>query len=308
MCARPASPYTCGVDANTRPRLNSRVPLLAGILLAGIVLVLVTVGVDGPVAFVSVLLAAIAGALGVLVWAARRMRHQRDDFESELTGWAQAQAAQAERLRLARDLHDLASHGLGLMTVRAAAARATVTGTSGALPAGCQTECAAAQAECLTALGDIEDLGRQATTELRRMLTVLRTEGADRPYRPVESVADIAQIVADAERAGLLCTLEIDDLATTSASTQLAVCQVVREGLNNVARHAGPVRAMVTIRRCPDGISVLITDNGPACGWQQQPGVGAGLAGLAERLEAIGGSIQTGCDDGGFRLEATIPT
>lgn len=188
-----------------RPVLRSRGWLVAGATLAALLLVISTVGVDQPVLATAAAAVAVVVAVLVLAWAALHERRQRREYENELTAWAAERAVQSERLRIARDLHDLASHGLGLITLRAAAAR--------------RTHGPDADAERGAALADIERAGRDATTELRRMLTVLREPGSDAPLRPAETMADLPAIVAAASRVGVVATLDAVPDAPVSASS-----------------------------------------------------------------------------------------
>lgn len=106
-----------------RPRLHSRAWLVAAAVVVALTLNAALINVHPPVPPLIALLLFAAACLGAVVWAFVRTRRQRRAFENELASWAADRAARDERLRLARELHDLASHGLGLITVRAAAAR-----------------------------------------------------------------------------------------------------------------------------------------------------------------------------------------
>ena len=267
--------------------------LVAAAVLIGLVLPLLVVGANGPATMILPL-AVAALAVVVSAWTLQRTRSQRRLYEERLSAWAAEQATQAERLRIARDLHDLVSHGLGLITVRAAAAGRT------AGPDG--------DTERANALADIEQVSRETTRELRRMLTVLRTRGAgSAPLRPADSLGDLPAIVQAANHAGLVATLDADDLGDVSAGTQLTVCAVVREGLNNTARHAGPTRVHVRVHRAMDEIVTSIQDAGPESRWRPQPGAGHGLKGLSERVTALGGTLHADPGDPGFQLTARIP-
>lgn len=273
--------------------LRNRVWLGALAVLGLIGLVLMAGGAQPAPLVVAVLGAALVLALLTVITAAVISRRRRLAHEEQLTAWAAERAAGAERLRIARDLHDLASHGLGLITVRAAAAR-TVSG-----PAG--------EAERSRALADIEQAGRAATTELRRMLAVLRTPGDEAPLRPASTLADLPGIVAEAAAAGVAAEVRVDDLGPVSAGVQLTVCAVVREALANVARHAGPVPARVSVHRRDGDVVARVEDAGPAAGWRSVPGAGVGLTGLAERVAAHAGAISAGLAGGGFRVEVRLP-
>ncbi|MET4225914.1 signal transduction histidine kinase [Oerskovia enterophila] len=292
MCGGRRVPRLRWMETTARPVLRSRVWPIAGGLVVALVLGLATLGVGRPVETLAVLLAATAVAAGVLAWALVRSRRERRAFEDDLTGWAAERAAQAERLRIARDLHDLASHGLGLITVRAASAR-TVPGPSG-------------DAERARALADIERAGRDATTELRRMLRVLRGPGDDAPLRPAETLADLPRVVATARSAGLDVALDAEEVVA-SAGAGLCVCTVVREALANALRHAGQTRASVVLGRDAEGLRLVVEDEGPVSGWEPHPGSGMGLAGLRERVESLGGSLVAGPAGRGFRVTVVLP-
>lgn len=294
MCGTDRKPRIGRVEPTARPVPRSRVWLTTAVTLAALTIMLGFTGVAQPVTVLATVLVYAGIAVGVLAWALVRGRQQRRAYEDELTAWAAERAAQAERLRIARDLHDLASHGLGLITVRAAAAR-TMDGPDG-------------DTERSRALADIERTGRAATTELRRMLAVLRAPGDDAaPLRPAETLDDLPGIIEAARAGGVVATLDADDLRDVSAGVQLTVCAAVREGLSNAARHAGPTGAHVVVRRVPGATVVTVADDGPVPGWQPHPGAGQGLAGLGERVATLGGTLRTATDGGGFRLTVRLP-
>jgi two-component system, NarL family, sensor histidine kinase DesK len=278
-----------------RPTWKSRAWPAVWTTLGLLVVLLLGPAAQGPAAKAFALVA-VGLAVSVAVLAVLRNRRDRRAHEDRLAAWAGERAAQAERLRIAGDLHDLVSHGLGLITVRAAVA-ARLTGPDG------PTERAAA-------LADIETVSRETTTELRRMLTVLRSPDAPAALRPAESLADLPGIVAAARGAGLDATLDEAACGAVSPGVQLTVCAVVREALSNAARHAGPTRARVALHRDDGGsgaVTVSVRDDGPAAGWEPRPGAGHGLAGLRERVTALGGALDAGPDGAGFAVTARIP-
>ena len=275
-----------------RPARRSRAWIAAAAVLAVLALALTTAGFTSPVSRGATLAATAGVAIAVIGWALIRSRVQRRHFEEELATWAAERATQGERLRIARELHDLASHGLGLITVRAGVAR-TVTGPHG-------------EAERVTALADIERISRQATTELRRMLAVLRTAGPA-PLRPGDTLDDLPAIVNAATEAGMTAVLAVEELGEVSSGVQLTVCAVVREALNNTLRHAGPAHARVEISRDRDTVVVNVRDDGPRPGWQPQPGAGHGLRGLRERVSTLDGTLRAEAAGDGWLLAARIP-
>lgn len=235
--------------------------------------------------------AAIAAAL--TVWAVRSGRQQRRRYEARIAALAADGAAQAERLRLARDLHDLVSHNIGLVTVRAA----------NALHVG-------DPADEREALRDVERIGRTATHELRRMLRVLRQpDSSVGSTMPTDSFDALPALVDAARDSGLAVTLDLDQEPDVSAVTQLAVCKVVREGLANVARHAGPCSVMVSVRLVDGWWVTTVHDSGGSADWQVVPGSGFGLRALREQIVALGGELTTRDAGGqsGFELRARIP-
>ncbi|MFF5229815.1 sensor histidine kinase [Dactylosporangium sp. NPDC000521] len=278
---------------NAHPRPSGRSSVLPVLVIVGVVLLaaMCTVGGDGP-GRVVLPWAMVAAALAAAVWAVRRARADRVAYESRLTAWAASEAVLAERLRIAGDLHDIVSHGLGLITVRAAATRH--------LPKPAEVE---------AALTDIEDASRHATAELRRMLTVLREPSAAGLRAPLDGLDDLPAIVDAAAVAGLRTRLTVDpELGGVSQGVQVAVCKTVREGLSNAARYAGPTDVRVTVHRDGRFVVVAVTDAGAAdLAWRATPGAGHGLVGLRERVAALDGTLTAEPVDGGFRLTARIP-
>jgi signal transduction histidine kinase len=255
---------------------------------AGLIVLLCTVGGSGPA--VVVVPPVLAGcATAAAVWAVRRARAERRDYETRLTEWAAAEAVLAERLRIAGDLHDVVSHAFGLITVRAAAGRHLNQ-----------------QLVMAAALADVEEVSRQATDELRRMMTVLRSPAT---IAPVDSLDDLPGIVEGANRAGLRATLEIKEkLRGVSRGVEVGVCRTVREALANTARHAGPTDVRVVLHQDDGHVVVTVADSGPGeFGWRASPGAGHGLTGLRERIASLGGTLLAERVDGGFRVVARIP-
>ncbi|RKQ89810.1 signal transduction histidine kinase [Mycolicibacterium mucogenicum 261Sha1.1M5] len=295
-----------------RPKWRTRAWLDVGAVFLLVAILLATLSAEDETVKAAIGYATLAVIVAGLWVTIARVRKQRRTYEQELADWATERAAQAERLRIAADLHDLVSHGLGAITVRAAAARSVdVTGDS-------------ALTERELALGDIERVSRETTTELRRMLAVLREPGTA-PLRPAETLADLPGILSEARAAGLSIEwepvgLDRDDgapvdsdagdasgLARVSQGVQLAVCAIVREALANTLRHAGPCSARVSVRRESAAIEVRVRDSGPRGEWRAAPGAGHGLSGLRERVAALGGELHAGPRGAGFTVAARIP-
>lgn len=279
------------MEHSERPLRRSRAWLIA--LAVFVLLLLVLLAPEPTAPYLSAAISLIlAAAIGVTMWAVLRTRADHRAYEAQLTEWAAEKAVHAERLRIARDLHDLASHGLGLMTVRAATANLTDEHD---------------EAERRQAFTDIERIWRETTTELRTMLTVLRTASdSPAPLRPAHSLADLPRIIETAQSAGLTVTVEHGDLGKVSPGVQLTICSVVREALANTLRHAGRTHSEILLHRDDTGIIVDVRDAGRAPGWSVDQGTGNGLRGLRERVAVHGGTLAHGLTGRGFLLLAHI--
>nr|WP_315545679.1 histidine kinase [Actinomyces oris] len=266
----------------------------------------------------------MAGLVVASLWLRRRDQRAH---ERRLAQETAARAVAEDRLVIARELHDAVSGNLGAITVRCAVARRLETTPDG----------------LRAALDDVGTASREATDALRRMLAVLRDEsrppmpgvvaavstgapgGAPVPEpAPVNSLAEsLRELIGKARRTGVTVDLDADaytgadaDVAQAAAMadglpapTAQAAAQVVAEALANTARHAGPTRARVTLRREPGRLRIVVVDDGPATGWKPHPGAGQGLRGLHERLTALGGTLAAGprADAPGFTIEAILP-
>ena len=251
----------------------------------------------------------MAGLVAASLWL--RRRDQRA-YERRLAQETAARAVAEDRLVIARELHDAVSGNLGAITVRCAVARRLETTPDG----------------LRTALDDVETASREATDALRRMLAVLRDENrpptpgalaaipaGDAPAAgPVNSLTEaLRELIGRARRTGVTVDLDAPQAAAMTdgllVPTAQAATRVVAEALANTARHAGPTRARVTLRREPGRLRIAVVDDGPATGWEPHPGAGQGLRGLHETLTALGGTLTAGprADAPGFAVEAILP-
>jgi signal transduction histidine kinase len=246
-------------------------------------------------------LAIMAIGASALVGRAKRVRVEQDRS-------AQLVVAE-ERVRIARELHDIVAHSVSLMTVQIAAARRVQKS---------QPE------EADRALDAAEQTGRQSLAELRGMLATLR--GADAsiaaatPGRaaggvagqgraPLPGLTDLEALVSSARDAGLDVTMNvIGDPPRISASVGLAVYRVVQEALTNVMRHAGgPTRVSVEVTYAPDAIMLFVDDEGT--GGTGRHSDGHGILGMRERVWAVDGTLDAGPRQPGpgWRVRARIP-
>jgi signal transduction histidine kinase len=219
---------------------------------------------------------------------------QLDQAREELA----RRAVTEERLRLARELHDVVAHAMSVIAVQSGV---------GAHVADTQPE------EAAKALAAIEATSRAALTELRRLLGVLRQDSEPRgDLAPVPGLADLDSLLAEVARAGLAVRLRVEGAPSQlPAGVDLSAYRIVQEALTNVVKHAGPARAQVTIRYREKDVTVEVTDDGRgvmALAGDGRVGTGHGLIGMRERVAAFGGDLEVGPDPGGgFRVAARLP-
>ena len=201
---------------------------------------------------------------------------------------AEAHAAVAdERARIARELHDVVAHHVTSMVVQAGGARSVLD----------KDPDAAKQA-----LHTIEDTGRRALNELRRLLGVVR---ADAELAPQPRLDDIEALIAQTP-------IEVDvrvegDARALSPGLDLSAYRIVQEALTNVVKHAGDARAHVTLRYTPDDVQIEVTDDG-AGRTDTANGAGHGLVGMRERVAMFGGELHAGPRvGGGWTVRARLP-
>jgi signal transduction histidine kinase len=203
-------------------------------------------------------------------------------------------AAAAERARIARELHDVIAHNVSVMVVQA-------DGAGYALHA--EPERAG------QALAAIAQTGRQALTEMRRLLGVLRSGDEQAGLAPVPGLEQIRELIGQARDAGMSVSLTLFGAPRPlSEGAELAAYRVVQESLTNTRKHGGlAAAATVTMTYEPDGLLLQMTDNG--LGAAAAPdGIGHGLTGMRERIEMYGGTVQAGpLPAGGYRVTARLP-
>jgi signal transduction histidine kinase len=199
------------------------------------------------------------------------------------------QAVAAERARIARELHDIVAHHLSVVVLQAAGARASGRPADGALQ-------------------KIERSGREALTEMRRLLAVLR-EPRDEPGRyPQPGVGQLPALAESVRAAGLTVDLVVDsDHGALPAAVDVSAYRIVQEALTNVLKHAGPAHAEVAVG-CADGaVTIEVTDDGPGVTAAAGAG-GQGLAGMRERVAIFGGELRAGPrPGGGYAVRARLP-
>ncbi len=201
-------------------------------------------------------------------------------------------AAAEERVRIARELHDVVGHSVSVMVVQAGAER---------LDLG---EERPATREALLA---IERTGREALAEMSRLLGILRAEGDGLALAPRPSLAQVDALVKTMRDAGLPVELRVEGERTSlTPSVDVSAYRILQEALTNVVKHAGPARAYVVVRYGGREVELEVTDNGH--GPVDGNGPGYGLAGMRERVELHGGTLEAGKGNGGgFTVKALLP-
>jgi signal transduction histidine kinase len=199
-------------------------------------------------------------------------------------------AAEEERGRIARELHDVVAHSVSVMTVQASAVRRRL---------------APEQAREREALLTVEETGRQALTEMRRLLGVLRQEGESAALAPQPGLETLDDLVQQVREAGLPVELSFEgDRVALPPGVDLSAFRIVQEALTNALRHAGPARAGVSVRYGADEVEVEVANDGRS----KENGDGHGLVGMRERAALCGGDLTTGPrPGGGYTISARLP-
>ncbi|GLZ80433.1 two-component sensor histidine kinase [Actinorhabdospora filicis] len=292
-----------------------------GMIILTFLVALYTVAADYSLLAASVLAAAPLLAI-ILVEARSQLRHLDDVAIFMLAGWlvaiiaaggvvhnrraylAEAEQrtlaarrvreeegrlrASEERLRIARELHDVIGHNISLINVQAAAA--LHRRESG---------------QALDALAAIKDTSKETLRELRATLGVLRQVDEAAPVAPAPGVGDLRALVERTAATGLHVDLDLPGGPPLPAEVDLAAYRIVQESLTNVTRHSGATRVSVRVTRDEDAVRLEVADDGHGPG-EATPG--HGLRGMDERARALGGSFSAGAaEDGGFRVSAVLP-
>ncbi|HEY2551161.1 MAG TPA: sensor histidine kinase [Streptosporangiaceae bacterium] len=247
----------------------------------------------------------LIGGTTLLAWIlGDSMRYRRgyyaalEDKAARLEAERDAQAriaAAAERGRIARELHDIVAHHVSVMVVQA-------DGAGYAL----RSDPERAQA----ALAAISSTGRQALTEMRRLLGVLRSAGDQAALAPVPGLDELRELLDQARAAGMAVTHTlIGAPRELPKDVELAAYRVVQESLTNTRKHGGlAASAAVTLTYDPVSLTITVTDDGIATAQDGAGTGGHGLAGMRERIGAYGGTVQAGpLSKGGFGVVARIP-
>ncbi|WP_031065532.1 sensor histidine kinase [Streptomyces sp. NRRL WC-3742] len=233
------------------------------------------------------------GAVTAIAWLVGNTVHQSRAHAEALRGRATEQAVTAERLRIARELHDMVAHSIGIIAIQAGMGRRVM-----------DTQ----PAETRIALDAIETTSRETLAGLRRMLGALRQAEAEAaPLEVAPGLAELDRLVAGTAGAGVRVALTRDGEARPlPPEVDLAAYRIVQEAVTNVVKHSGTRDCHVTVQYGPRDLALSIVDLGG--GSSAAPGTGYGLAGMRERVALLHGEFSAGPrPEGGFRVAARLP-
>nr|WP_185033755.1 sensor histidine kinase [Actinomadura coerulea] len=249
--------------------------------------------VAGPVGAQAEILGRVLLGASVLgaSWTLGRVVRERRAHAAHAARRLADQAVSGERLRIARELHDVVAHSMSLIAVKAGVAVHVAE---------------ARPEEALDALRVIETTSRGTLAEMRHLLGVLRTGAADADLTPSPGLADLAGLAERAAMAGVRVDLDVD-AAELPDGVALSAYRIVQEAVTNVVKHAAPARCRVRVRADGLRLRIDVTDDGP--GARVLPGGGGhGLIGMRERVMMYGGEFTAGPrPEGGFAVSAAFP-
>jgi signal transduction histidine kinase len=236
----------------------------------------------------------LTGIFAISVASVRRGEQVRVAEERARRTEAEAERAiQEERSRITRELHDVLAHSVSVMTVQASAVRRLLTPE---------------QEREREALRTVEETGRQALSEMRRMLGIMRIEEEVPSLAPQPGLKTLPALVEQVRQSGLPVELTVEgEPVQLAAGVDLSAYRIVQEALTNTLKHAGrPAHAWVAVRYVGDDVEIEVADDGRNDGVSD--GTGHGLVGMRERVAICGGELQSGPrPGGGFCISARLP-
>jgi signal transduction histidine kinase len=249
----------------------------------------------GDVIFTPVLF-----AMGWLVGYALRERTERSEAAEERAARAEREreaaariAVAEERGRIARELHDVVAHAVSVMVLQVGAVRHRMPATD---------------SKDRETLEHVEQAGRMALAEMRRLLNAMRQDGEEAELLPHPGLDNLDTLVDDVRAAGLPVRLQIrGDAVALPPGLDLSAYRIVQEGLTNALKHARASQAEVDVQYTATELRLEVRDDGPG-GPSTDAGVGHGLVGVRERVKIFGGDMTAGSSQaGGFVLRARLP-
>jgi signal transduction histidine kinase len=235
----------------------------------------------------------LLGVFTLSTASARRTEQVRRAEERAQRSEEEARSAAAEeRNRITRELHDVLAHSVSVMTVQASAVRRLLTPE---------------QEREREALMTVEETGRQALAEMRRMLGIMRSDHEVAALAPQPGLGTLPELVEQVRQSGLPVELSVEGRPVTlPAGVDLSAYRIVQEALTNALKHAGPAHAWVSVRYAGDDVEIEVENDGASDG--AGDGAGHGLVGMRERAALCGGELHSGPrPGGGFKISARLP-
>jgi signal transduction histidine kinase len=266
-----------------------------GIVFAALAIIILNdpapVGADAPIILIVFLMVWLFGfGLGRKLEEAREAEERAEKLREDEAREAVAE----ERARIARELHDVVGHAVSVMTVQASGVRRLLRPD---------------QEREREALEIVEQTGREALAEMRRLVGVLRRPEEAPALAPQPSLQHLDRLVQQARDAGLPVEVKVEGRQEElPAGVDLTAYRLVQEGLTNAVKHANATRAEVIVRYGDDGVELIVTDDGRGTSDGTAESGGHGLVGMRERVAVYGGELDAGpVDGGGYRLHARLP-
>jgi signal transduction histidine kinase len=288
----PPAGVAVGCIAASRPR---PVSIAAGVIAVGVLARYA--GGFMPAGFPNGTTAVLAVAVAIVIaWLIGHSVRQNRLHAETVNAHAEAAAVTAERLRIARELHDMVAHSMGVIAIQAGVGRRVI-----------DTQ----PAEAHNALAAIEATSREALAGLRSTLGAPRPAGpgpgpAPAPLDPAPGLGGLARLAATAMGAGVRVEVRWrGDRRPLPADVDLSAFRIIQEAVTNVIRHAGTARCQVIIDQNDGEMAIEVTDDGRGGAGD---GTGYGIAGMRERADLVGGQLSAGPrPEGGFRVTARLP-
>jgi signal transduction histidine kinase len=277
--------------AETRPL----VPALAAAIVTFAALASATIPANpfGPTGGAFILIPALV-LVPLLAGIAVRSRNAYSGSVEDRAAADASRRVDEERLRIARELHDIVAHSMATISVQAGVAEHVLA----------QNPAAAADA-----LRAIKIASRDGLRELRAILNVLRQADEGDPTQPAPGLSQLGALVSRASQAGLPTTLRQDGQPRPlTAGLDLAAYRIIQESLTNAIRHAGPATALVEVSYGDAALRIVVRDTGRGGAGPTVPGPGHGLIGMRERAASAGGTLAAGPGpDRGYQVIAVLP-
>jgi signal transduction histidine kinase len=233
---------------------------------------------------------------GIFVLSAASARHsERARLAEERALRSEEDARRAvddERSRITRELHDVLAHSVSVMTVQASAVRRLLTPE---------------QEREREALMTVEETGRQALAEMRRLLGIMRSDTERPALAPQPGLGTLPELVEQVRQSGLPVELTVEGTPVQlPAGVDLSAYRIVQEALTNTLKHAGPAHAWVAVRYAGQDVEIEVANDGSS--ESAGDGTGHGLVGMRERVALCGGELESGPrPGGGFKISARLP-